>query len=209
MRPAPDADSQGSRVLQPPMHLVSPRFRPPAPPLPARTPPSPAPLLPRPHDLDATLPTPSSPEARSQRPESSGAKAAHLHLFIEASTKRDLRPRELPSTLSSSLDLHSLHTRLHSLTSFFLLSNPSLCPSTCLPLPPGRATALRTTLQRKVCCNLAGPRAQEECERQAGPAVGTTHRPLCSRYNLLHSRATMTVFAPSVAHLPSGPSPGN
>jgi hypothetical protein len=37
----------------------------------------------------------------------------------------------------------------------------------------GRATASRITseaLQRKVCCNLASPRAQEECKRQAGPA---------------------------------------
>ena len=168
MRPAPDADSQGSRVLQPPKHLVSPRFRPPAPPLPARTPPSPAPLLPRHHDLDATLPMPSSPEARSQRPESSGAKAAHLHLFIEASTKERPSTRELPSTLSSSLDLHSLHTRLHFLTSFFLLSNPSRLPEHVPALPPRTCNGFENYVRRGRRCGSA----------QAGRAEGIVLRQL-------------------------------
>ena len=40
-------------------------------------------------------------------------------------------------------------------------------------------------------------------------AVETTHRPLCSRHDHLCSRAKMIASAPSVAHLFSGPSPGN
>ena len=66
----------------------------------------------------------------------------------------------------------------------------------------------QTQLQRKVCCNLAGPRAQEECERQAGPAVETTHRPLCGRLRQLHSRAMMTASAPSAAPILQRPISG-
>ena len=45
--------------------------------------------------------------------------------------------------------------------------------------------------------------------QNATAPVETTHRPLCGRPCQLHSRAMMVAFAPSVAHLPSGPSPGN
>ena len=67
-----------------------------------------------------------------------------LHWSLE---KRPLRPRQLASNPFSSLDHPlSLHTRLQLfLTSSFLLSNPSLCPSTCLLSLPGRATASRPT----------------------------------------------------------------
>ena len=43
----------------------------------------------------------------------------------------------------------------------------------------------------------------------ADNAVAAVHRPLRGRLRQLHSRAMMTASAPSVAHLLSGPSPGN
>ena len=169
MRPAPDADSQGSRVLQPPKHLVSPRFSPPAPPLPART------LLPCPSLSHHTTTPPLSLHNRARHRQRWRTRRAIMPRKPSPplSTWGSLKKRALALPLLFHLSSPSpLHTRLHFLTSFFLLSNPSLCPSTCLPLPQG-VQRLReaAALQRYACCNLASPRAQEECERHARPAT--------------------------------------
>ena len=89
------------------------------------------------HNLDATLPTPTSPEARSQRPESSGAEAALPISSLES--RKETAPTStarLQSFFHLSI-IHSLHTRLHFLTSFFLLSNPPRLPEH-VPAPPPR-----------------------------------------------------------------------
>ena len=112
-----------------------------------RRPPRPRrlPLSSRPsHELDAeqALTTRQALSRRAQR--ARPARSCHLTSSLE--TRKGLEAsRRAPPLLLSSLDLHFLHTRLHFLTSFFLLSNPSLCPSTCLLSLPGRATASRPT----------------------------------------------------------------
>ena len=129
------------------------------------------------------------------------------------------RPNLLPSPPLSPTPSHLLP-----------LPPPLVRPSTCLPLPLGRATAARITpavtkikkpRQRQPNLpNIMGTNPMGRSARivsdgltRAGGShlrpVETTHRPLCGRLRQLHNRAMMTVFAPSVAHLPSGPSPGN
>ena len=130
------------------------------------------------------------------------------------------RPNLLPSPPLSPTPSHLLP-----------LPPPLVRPSTCLPLPLGRATAARITpavtkikkpRQRQPNLpNIMGTNPMGRSARIVSDAgltraggshlrpVETTHRPLCGRLRQLHNRAMMTVFAPSVAHLPSGPSPGN
>ena len=150
MRPAPGrglARAAGAAASQEVCELLA--SGPLASPPPA-SPPPPATFL-SPFPQSRRHPRANEPGSSSSSSSSREA-AAESHLPTPSSpshkeSEDNLSNRHLPIPLVSNHSIiHSLHTRLQLfLTSFFLLSNPSLCPSTCLLSLPGRATASRPT----------------------------------------------------------------
>ena len=103
--------------------------------------------------LSCPAPTISTPRSRRHRAQKLSRKDQRAraprscHLTSSLETRKGLEAsRARRPILFSSLDHpHSPHSSQLSLTSFFSSPTPLVCPSTCLPLPPGRATAPRTT----------------------------------------------------------------
>ena len=147
MRPAPGrrlARAAGAAASQAGCELLA--SGPLASPPPASPPPPAALLSPRPQPQRHAR----ANEPGSSISSSSSREAAAESHFPTPSSLSQKREHSLSIDIFLFLSSPSpLHTRLHFLTSFFLLPNPSLCPSTCLPLPQDvqRLRELRQTRQ--------------------------------------------------------------
>ena len=146
MRPAPGrrlARAAGAAASQAGCELLA--SGPLASPPPASPPPPAALLSPRPQPQRHAR----ANEPGSSISSSSSREAAAESHFPTPSSLSQKREHSLSIDIFlflSSPTLRGFYTRPQLfLTSFFLLSNPSLCPSTCLLSLPGRATASRPT----------------------------------------------------------------
>ena len=181
MRPAPGrrlARAAGAAASQAGCELLA--SGPLASPPPASPPPPAALLSPRPQPQRHAR----ANEHGSSISSSSSREAAAESHFPTPSSLSQKREHSLSIDIFLFLSSPSpLHTRLHFLTSFFLLPNPSLCPSTCLPLPPGRATALRTSGAATVCLLQPGEPSGArgvQATRLTSNAVGAGTAPSCA-----------------------------
>ena len=182
------------------------------------------------HNINATLPTPRA-QKLGRKDQRARVPRMPISTLLHCSSKRDLRPRRARRPILLSLDHPTLHTR----PQLFLTSSSPLQPLSsararvCLSPRACKAsritpavTKIKKPRQRQPALpNITGTNPMGRSARIVSDAgltraggshlrpVETTHRPLCGRLRQLHNRAMMTVFAPSVAHLPSGPSPGN